>query len=208
MIHVTIIEDDRRTRESLRVLFDGTHGMTVAGAFASGEDALKNISPRSNHVVLVDIELPGMSGIDCVRAFKNRNRDLLILMLTAFEDTSRVFQSLAAGAHGYLLKRTPPAELIAAVADLIKGGAPMSSAIARKVIQHFHRETAASEPPQTDLTAREQMVLQQLATSLTYKEIGNELGISAETVRSHVKKVYEKLHVTGRAAAVVKHLGI
>ena len=208
MIHVTLIEDDRRTRESLRVLFDGTHGFSVAGVFATAEEALARLPRRANHIVLLDIELPGMSGIDSIPSLKERDGEVLILMLTAFEDTTRIFRSLTAGAHGYLLKRTPPAELIAAITDLANGGAPMTASIARKVIQHFHRQPAETEPTQTDLTEREQMVLRQLATSLTYKEIGAQLGISAETVRSHVKKVYEKLHVTGRAAAVVKHFGI
>lgn len=206
LINVSIVEDKDKTRDSLRVLIDGTTGFRCVSAHASAEDALENMPLRKTQVVLVDLGLPHRSGIECVYELKTRHPGLLVLILTVHEDVERIFQSLAAGAHGYLLKTTEPAEILAAIRDVYQGGAPMSPPIARKVIQHFH-QLPNHDDNLARLTKREQEIMCEVATGCTFKEIAEKKGIGYETVKAHVRNVYHKLHVTSRTSAVVKFLG-
>ena len=204
MITVSIIEDQRDTRESLATLVNGTKGLRCVSTFATGEAALKGIPVDKPEIALVDINLPGMSGIDCVRKLKGQMPDLLMLMLTTYEESELIFNSLRAGASGYLLKNMPPEELIEAFEQVHAGGSPMSMQIARKVVDHFHRARGPSDVEK--LTPREHEILSLLATGSMYKEIGDKLGIGLTTVRTHLKHIYEKLHVQNRTEAAAKFL--
>jgi len=204
-INVAVVEDQKEIREGLTYLINSSDGYKCVGAFANAEDALQSIPQLNAHVALMDINLPEMDGIACVRQLKPRVPSLQIIMLTVYEDTDRIFEALTAGASGYLLKRTPPAKIMESIADVHRGGSPMSSEIARKVVQSFQKPNSSSN--ETDqLTAREKEILTHLAKGFTYKEIGDEMFISDETVRSHLRRIYEKLHVHSRTAAVVKFL--
>lgn len=162
------------------------------------------IPAKGPDVVLMDIRLPGMSGIDCVAQLRQALPTLQIIMLTVYEDSESIFRALKAGAAGYLVKSSPPPKLLEAIVDVSKGGAPMSSHIARKVVQHFHHPAAANGRSE-ELSPREREVLDLLASGYIYKEIGDQLGISPETVRTHVKNICEKMHVRSRLEAVGKH---
>jgi len=205
-ITVSIVEDNHGTRESLVALLGRASGLRCLGAYASGEEALLGIPRDKPEVALVDINLPGMSGIECVAKLKVQLPALEVLMLTTYEESDLIFHSLRAGASGYLLKNMPPAELIQAVESVHIGGAPMSMQIARKVVHHFHQIKQPSSDMEK-LTKREQEILALLAKGYLYKEIGENLGISLSTVRAHLHAVYEKLHVQSRTEAVVKFLG-
>jgi DNA-binding NarL/FixJ family response regulator len=205
-ISVSIVEDNPGTREGLVALLGGDTGIRCLTAYPNGEDALRGIPQEKPDVAMVDINLPGMSGIECVAQLKSQLPGLQVLMLTTYEDSNLIFNSLRAGASGYLLKNTPPAELIQAVELVHAGGAPMSMQIARKVVDHFHR----IRQPESDvekLTPREQEILALLAKGRLYKEIGDSLGISLNTVRMHLKHIYEKLHVQSRTEAALKYVG-
>jgi DNA-binding NarL/FixJ family response regulator len=206
-INVSIVEDNRGTRESLRELLGRAQGLKCLGAYASGEEALRKIPEETPDVVLMDINLPGMRGIECVARLKARAPKTQVLMLTTYDESDLIFESLRAGAHGYLLKNTTPAELIQAVEQVHSGGAPMSMNIARKVVNHFQRIKQPSSEMEK-LTKRENEILALLAKGYLYKEIGDQLGISISTVRAHLHTVYEKLHVQSRTEAVVKFLGM
>lgn len=204
-IRVAIIEDKKEIRDGLTFLINTSEGYTCVGSFSNAEDALESIPRLNVHVALMDINLPGMDGIACVRKLKAVVPSLLIIMLTVYEDTDRIFEALSAGATGYLLKRTPPAKLVESIAEVYRGGSPMSSEIARKVVQSFQKSN--SPTTETDqLTSREKEILAHLAKGYTYKEIGDQLFISEETVRSHLRRIYEKLQVHSRTEAVVKFL--
>lgn len=213
LIRVALVEDDSRIRASLISLFELADGCRCVNAFASAEEALAGAVADIADVVLMDINLPGRSGIECVAELKRRNPALLVIMLTVYEDADKIFAALRAGASGYLLKRTPPAELLEAIRDVLNGGSPMSSLIARKVVASFQdagaarpagQAPAAALPP---LTPREKDILDALAKGLLYKEIAERLGIGATTVRTHLRNIYEKLQVQTRTEAVVKYLG-
>jgi DNA-binding NarL/FixJ family response regulator len=205
-ITVTIVEDNRGTREGLLKLFDRAAGIRCLRAYVTGEEAVAGIPGETPDVALVDINLPGMTGIECVAELKRRCPNLQILMLTTYEETELIFNSLRAGANGYLLKNLAADELVQAVKDVRAGGAPMSMQIARKVVAHFHqRKDGAGEMGQ--LTPREREILGLLAKGCLYKEIAEQLAISMSTVRTHIHAVYEKLHVQTRTEAVVKFLG-
>jgi DNA-binding NarL/FixJ family response regulator len=201
---VMIVEDDRDLREQLTRILEAESDIKCLGAFASGEEALPNILSRKPDVVLMDIKLPRMSGIECVLEIKRALPEMQIVMVTVYEDSERIFQALTAGASGYLVKSSPPRQLIQAVRDAYVGGAPMSIHIARKVVQHFHT-LGVSARESENLSPREREVLDLLALGFIYKEIGARLNISAETVRSHVKNICEKMHVRSRLQAVAKH---
>lgn len=204
-ITVAIVEDDRRVRESLAVLINGAENLRCVSTHASGEEALAAAPPKKPDVVLMDINLPGMSGIECVRKLKQQLPKTQILMLTMYEDDEKVFQSLVAGASGYLVKRTSPAELLKAIEEVHSGASPMSGKIARSVVEYFHKLQSAA-PAEEYLSRREQEILNLLAQGYRYKEIAGALSISFETVRSHLKNIYDKLHVHSRTEAVVKYL--
>ena len=203
-INVVLVEDQASVRDTLRILLNGTPGFACAGTFKDGESALAKIKELRPDVVLMDINLPGMSGIRCTRGVKELLPDCHVVMLTVEEDDVDIFNALKAGASGYLLKLTSPAEILASISQVVGGGAPMSNTIARKVIQTFHPiGTGAVEM----LTDRESEILKHLAQGYLYKEIAENLGISVETVHTHLRNVYRKLHVRSRTEAVKKILG-
>ena len=200
-----MVEDDDDVRKSLAVLLNGTAGFECVSTHRSAEDALAVIPGHRPDVVLMDIHLPGQSGIECVRQLKARLPATHFLMLTMYEDSKLIFQSLGAGASGYLLKRTPPAKLMEAIQEMQAGGAPMSGAIARIVVQHFQDRLAPAAATDS-LSPREREVLDLLAKGHRYKEIAERLGISFDTVRAHLRNIYDKLQVRSRTEAVVKYL--
>jgi DNA-binding NarL/FixJ family response regulator len=204
-ITVSIIEDDAGASEALVELLGGEPRVRVLGRYATGEAALTGVPAETPDVVLVDINLPGMSGIECVAALKARLPALRILMLTTYEEADLIFDSLRAGASGYLLKKRVPDELVAAVEDVYEGGAPMSMQIARKVVDYFQQPRPVSAAIEK-LTSREEEILGLLAKGSFDKEIADGLGISINTVRAHLRHIYEKLHVQSRTEAVVKFL--
>lgn len=204
-ITVSIVEDDNRIRESLAILIDGSENIRCISAHATAEEALRQIPIKKPEVVLMDINLPNMSGIECVRKLKTTMPKLQILMLTMYENDEQVFQSLMAGASGYLVKRTSPAEILKAIEEVHSGASPMSGRIARTVVEYFQKlQTAA--PEQEHLSKREQEILDLLVKGYRYKEIADSLCVSFETVRSHLKNIYVKLQVHSRTEAVVKYL--
>jgi DNA-binding NarL/FixJ family response regulator len=205
-IKVSIVEDDRETRDSLSQLLNGAPGLHCLGSYPTGEAALRGTSAQMPDVALVDINLPGMNGIECVAKLKAQLPALQVLMLTTYEDSDMIFNSLRAGAKGYLLKNMPPTELVQAVAEVHAGGAPMSMQIARKVVDYFFQvEHSASEVDK--LTKREREILALLAKGCLYKEIAGNLDICMSTVRTHIQHIYEKLHVQSRTEATRKFFG-
>ncbi len=205
-VTLTIVEDKAGTRDSLIKLFSRVADIKCLAAYESGEAALRGIPLERPQVALVDINLPGMSGIECVAALKKILPDLHVLMLTTYEESDLIFNSLRAGANGYLLKNMPAEELVDSVRQVQAGGAPMSMQIARKVVTHFHQmQKAASDMEQ--LSNRENEILRLLAKGCLYKEIADQLGITMSTVRTHIHTVYGKLHVQTRTEAVIKFLG-
>lgn len=204
---VAIVEDDAGIRDSLVALLEGSPGYLCVGAAASGEEALANIPHWRPEVVLMDINLPRMSGIECVARLKARMPDVLVLMLTVYEDGDSIFRALKAGANGYLIKRVASDKLLEAIDDVCTGGAPMSCHIARKVVQYFH-QAGPSDEVSENLSPRETQILELLVAGCFFKEIADRLGISGETVRTHVNHIYRKLQVRSRTEAVVKYLRI
>jgi DNA-binding NarL/FixJ family response regulator len=205
-IRVSIVEDDRVTRESLAALIARAENLECFATYPNAEEAMRHVPEHRPDVLLVDINLPGRSGIDCVAMLKAAHPELSVLMLTTYDDSENIFESLRAGASGYLLKRTPSSEIIAAIREVHEGGSPMSMHIARKVVSHFHRARPAT-PEMQALTPRENEILTLLARGLHYKEIADQLGISTSTVRAHLHTIYGKLHVQSRTEAVIKFLG-
>ena len=201
-IRVSIIEDSEQIRESLALLLQASEGFSFLKAYGDAEEALKEIPGSPPDVLLVDINLPQMSGIECVRKLSQLLPGLQMLMLTVYDEPEAIFDSLAAGASGYLLKRTPPAKLLEAITEVSRGGAPMSAQIARKVVHSFASAIPEHVAP---LTPREHEILANLAKGFRYKEIAEALGISVETVRSHLHKIYEKLHVRSRTEAISRY---
>jgi DNA-binding NarL/FixJ family response regulator len=205
-IRVALVEDDSQVRAGLVSLISAEPGFECVAACASGEDALTLLPPLSPDVVLMDIHLPGMTGIECIRRLKRQQPRVQITMLTVFEDHDRIFQSLSAGASGYLLKQTPPERLVEAIGELHRGGSPMSAQIARRVVEAF-QAPATPDLSETNLTPREQEIIRLLAKGFLYKEIADQLSLSVETVRTHLHRIYEKLHVRTRTEAVMKLFG-
>jgi DNA-binding NarL/FixJ family response regulator len=205
-VRVGLVEDDPRIRQGLAVLIGASPGFECIGDFPNGEEALAALPTLAPDVVLMDINLPGMSGIECIRQLKKRLPTTQLVMLTVFEDHERIFQSLSAGASGYLLKSTPPARLLEAVLEVHQGGAPMSAQIARCVVDAFRKPPPPEASP-SQLSPREQEILALLAKGFLYKEIADQLRLSVETVRTHLRNIYEKLHVRSRTEAVMKVYG-
>ena len=202
---IAIVEDDDSLRGILTEIVAASPWHLV-DTFANAEVALAALATSCPDVVLMDIQLPGMSGIQCVAKLKALHPAVLVLMVTVYDNNERIFDALAAGASGYLLKRDAPAKLLEALEDLLAGGSPMSGAIARKVVQHFQKEPPTRNKD-LNLTPRETQILELLVKGNLYKEIAWDLGIGFETVRSHIDNIYNKLHVRTRTEAVVKYLG-
>jgi DNA-binding NarL/FixJ family response regulator len=203
-INVAIVEDDPRVREELAKLIRRADGFACVGVYPDGETALADLPQRRPDVVLMDIKLPGMSGIECVRSLKSVFPSVQIIMLTVYDEVGQLFNSLMAGACGYLLKRTPSDKLLEAITEARLGGAPMTRKIARKVVQYF-QQLGVARTETGSLSKREQEALALLAEGFRYKEIADKLGISFNTVREYVHSIYGKLHVTSRAEALVKY---
>jgi DNA-binding NarL/FixJ family response regulator len=203
---VAIVEDDRGLRDQLTEILGAAPDVRFVGACRSGEEALERIHVLQPDVVLMDIKLPGMSGIDCVAHVKRALPSVQIIMLTVYEDSESIFRALKAGADGYLVKSSPPDVLLEAIEDVRRGGSPISSHIARKVVRHF--QLSGRSPTESEnLSPREQEVLELLSSGYLYKEIADQLGIGSETVRTYVKNICEKMHVRNRVEAVAKHGG-
>lgn len=205
LIRVAVVEDDDRLRANFVARLERAEGLRCVAAYSDAEQAMAQLPETAPDVVLMDINLPGKSGIDCVRALKPRSPATQFLMLTVYEDVELIFRSLQAGATGYLLKRSVPEELVDAIRDLHAGGAPMTSLIARKVVESFSPKPAS--PATAQLTPREREIVEALAQGHAYKEIADRLAIGISTVRTHLQRIYEKLQVNNRTEAVVKFLG-
>lgn len=205
-IKVAVVEDSEKIRESLIALLSGSAGFRCVGHYGSAEEAIKSLRLSQPDVVLMDINLPDMTGIECVKKLKGQLPSVKFIMHTVYEDEELLFKALRAGAHGYLVKRTPPAKLLESIAEVHDGSSPMSGHIARMVVQYFHQGSDREEATES-LTDREREILEHLAKGYQNKEIAGLLGIGFDTVRSHLKNIYEKLHVSSRTEAVIKYLG-
>lgn len=203
VIKVTIVEDRREIREALTMLINGTNGFRCSGSFRSMEEALEKIKGDLPDVVLSDIGLPGMSGIEGIRILKERYPNLLLLMLSVYEDDERIFDALCAGACGYLLKRTSPARLIECLKEAVEGGAPMSPEVARRVVALF-RDIRPPERADYQLTPHETRLLKLLVEGHNYKTAAVELGVSFHTIHFHIRNIYDKLQVHSKSEAVAK----
>jgi DNA-binding NarL/FixJ family response regulator len=202
-IRIAIVEDDKEIREILRGRIEREEGFTFVRGYPSGEDMLKALPDLEVDVVLMDINLPGKSGIECIREAKPLKPSIQYLILTVFENPAFIFQALCAGATGYLVKNSEMSEISAAIRDIHEGGSPMSKSIARLVVASFQRDVQMRIQDEK-LTEREKGILDLLANGLMYKEIGAKSGISTETVRKHVRNIYEKLQVSSRMEAIRK----
>ncbi len=206
-VRVSIVEDDDRIRNMFIILLEGAPGFRCVSGYSNAEDAITDIPAKKPDIVLMDINLPGKNGIECMKAIREADPQILVVMLTVYEDNERIFESLAAGASGYLLKSTSPSVILESIHDVIDGGAPMSAQIARKVVHSFH--TIQKDKHQNDLgslTSREHEILTLLASGYMYKEIAGKLFIAKDTVKSHIRNIYEKLQVRTRTEAVIKYL--
>jgi DNA-binding NarL/FixJ family response regulator len=202
MIRIAIVEDDEKIRESLIALLESSDGFRCVAAYETAEEAIEDFHHKDADVVLMDIHLPGMSGTEGVRKLKEIKPALEVIMLTVYEETEKIFSSLEAGASGYLLKQTPPSELLSGIRQVMDGGSPMSPQIARRVVQSFKKETVFAPR----LSDRERQILDLLVKGKRYKEIADLLFISPATVHTHLHNIYEKLQVRSRAEATIKYL--
>ena len=207
MISVAIVDDETGLRQSIATFINGSPGFSCVSAYASAEAALRGLPAERPDVVLMDIHMAGMDGIACVQRLKAMLPDIQIVMLTVYEDTDQIFKALAAGASGYLLKRLTPTKLLEAIREVQAGGSPMSSSIARKVVASFQK-TAPEADKDSLLSPREQAVLDCVSQGLAYKQIADQMGISVTTIRTYLRRIYEKLHVQSRSEAVAKYLKI
>lgn len=205
-VRVALVEDNAKLRRSLTSLLSSTSDLECVAACADGEQALQDLPSVEPNIVLMDIHLPGMSGIECVARLATELPNVRIVMLTAFESSEEVFESLSAGAHGYLLKSTSPAQLLESIREVAAGGSPISGSVARKIVEFFRQKPQV--PEGIDLLApREREVLKLLAEGCPYKEIATTMQVSLGTVRTYIERIYQKLHVHSRTEAVLKYLG-
>lgn len=202
LIRVAIVEDEKAIREGVAALINGSEGFSSEYRYATAEEALREIPDAAPEVVLMDIQLPGMSGIDCIALLKPLCPDTQFIVFTSFEDADSVFSALKAGATGYLTKTTQPSKILDAIVEVCKGGSPMSSHIARKVVASFYGTEKNTE--RQKLSAREQQILELLSDGYRYKDIADRLFLSTETVRTHIRNIYEKLQVNSRTEALNK----
>jgi len=204
-IKVSIVDDQADLRENVAGYLDAAKGFRCVSTYGSAVEALSQLPRDKPDVVLMDINLGGMSGIECVRLLKAELPDTQVVMFTVFEDAAKIFSALTAGATGYLLKRLPPAKLLEAIREVHEGGSPMSAPIARKVVQSL-QAAQGQRDENTDLSPREREVLNGLALGHAYKQIAGQLGVSIHTVRNYIRRIYEKFHVRSRTEAVAKYL--
>jgi DNA-binding NarL/FixJ family response regulator len=202
MIRVSIVEDDLPFREALQTYLNQAPGFRCVSTYADPATALRGLPKDRPDVVLMDLQLPGMTGIDCLASLRQESPDIKVIMLTVFEQDENIFKALAAGAYGYLVKRTPPPKILDAIHEVMEGGSPMSAHIARKVVASFHQAAAITLSPQ------ERDVLGRLAQGHTYARIANDMGIAIHTVRNYIRRIYEKLQVHSRTEAVAKFKGL
>ena len=202
MIAVSIVEDMKDVRERIKRIIQQSEDFICLSAHSNAEDALKELPLLKPYIILMDINLPGMSGIECIKKIKASFPQMQFMMFTIYEDSEQVFDALSAGANGYLLKKTSTEKIIEALKELHEGGSPMSSHIARKVVSYFQKRKEQNDDSQ--LSHREKEVLELLSKGFLYKEIGNKLGIATGTVRQHIHKIYDKLHVQNRTEALNK----
>ena len=202
-IKVGIVEDEKQIRESLAILIDGSEGFSCKHTYENAEDAIAELPDIAIDVVLMDIHLPMKNGIECITILKPLCPEIQFLMCTSFEDTDSVFNALKVGASGYLTKTTQPSKILDAIVEVHKGGSPMSSHIARKVVDSFHKSTLENKELKK-LFEREKEILHHLSNGLRYKEIADQLFLSTETVRTHIRNIYEKLQVNSRTEALNK----
>jgi DNA-binding NarL/FixJ family response regulator len=206
MIKVAIVEDHPMTREGIEAIINLSDDYHCVCTCKSAEEALRVLPAHEPAVVLMDIQLPGMSGVECVSQLKELLPATEVIMVTVYEDPDRIFRALRAGASGYLLKRSTPEQVLAALRELQQGGAPMSGEIARKVIAHFQHQSAPTAEVEK-LSAREREVLEQVVRGFSNKEIADRLGVTVEAIRWHLKHIYHKLHVHSRTEAALKYRG-
>jgi len=206
-ISVCIVEDNKDIRQALEHIVMMAEGFILLGSFPNAEEALTGLPKLLPQVVLMDINLGQMSGIECVGLLKPKFPEMLFMMCTVYEEDEKIFEALAAGANAYILKKTTPSRLLEAIRELYEGGAPMSSQIARKVVAAFAPKPQIHNQSLDTLSNREAEILQLLSKGLLYKEIAHQLNIAQETVRKHVYHIYEKLHVNNRVEAVNKYFG-
>jgi len=202
MIHVTIFDDNASRRDGLRLMIDSTDGMECAGAFPDCREVVKHIETSKPNVVLMDIDMPHVDGIEGVRLIRETNNTVKILMQTVFEDNDKIFAAILAGADGYLLKQTAPTKLIEGIVEVTQGGAPMTPAVAKKVLTLCANKGPLAKPTNFDLTSREKDILKQLVEGYSYKMISEQCNISTGTVNTHMRHIYEKLHVKSATGAV------
>jgi DNA-binding NarL/FixJ family response regulator len=207
LIAVSVVEDIDEIRTRLKTILDESEEFMCTGAYSKAENACNELPEVMPDIVLMDINLPGMSGIECMRKVKSIAPQILFMMFTIYEDSEQVFEALTAGASGYLLKKTPPEQLKEALKELFEGGSPMSAQIARKVVTYFQKKGVPQNDEESVLSPREREVLELLSKGFLYKEIANKLSISTGTVRQHIHKIYDKLHVQNRTEALNKFYG-
>lgn len=206
MIAVSIVEDIQEIRESLQRMISVADDFLCLSVYGNAEDAVKELPQVKPDIVLMDINLPGMSGIDCIKKIKALCPQIQFMMFTIYEDSEQVFDALAAGASGYLLKKTPKDQVLPAIKELYEGGSPMSTHIARKVVRYFQKQKEEKNKD-SQLSEREKEILELLSKGFLYKEIGDRLHIATGTVRQHIHHIYEKLHVQNRTEAINKFYG-
>lgn len=197
---IAIFDDNTRIRNSLQMLLDGMHDFVVTGAFADTSNLTEKLLQSTPDVILMDIDMPGMNGIDSVKQVRLLRPDVIIIMQTVFDDEERIFRSLQAGAHGYLTKDTPPLKMVQAIEEALNGGSPMTPGIARKVTSYFKQLAPAKD--EFNLSVREKEILQHLCNGLSYKMISAQMNIAYETVHSHIRRIYQKLQVNSLGEAI------
>jgi DNA-binding NarL/FixJ family response regulator len=203
-IKVAVFEDNRNLREGLFQLIDGSDGFRCVGAFGNCDRLVSNIKESKPDVVLMDIEMPGISGIEAIKILKENFPEIKVLMETIFEDNDKIFNSICNGAEGYILKNTPPVLILSAIKEIYEGGAPMTPSVASKVLKMFKNNSPASSKEELYLTEREKEILKYLVEGMSYKMIAASCFISVDTVSGHIKNIYKKLHVHSKSEAVVK----
>ena len=206
MIRVVVFDDNKDRLDSLELLIDHTDGLKCSGTFQNCNSVLEDIAASEPDVVMMDIDMPGINGIEAVKIIRDEHAQLPVLMQTVFDDNERVFASICAGASGYILKKASPPQIIQAIHDVHEGGAAMSSSVARQVLKAFQTQMVLHTPANFDLTEREKEILSCLVKGLSHKLIASELFISVHTVNTHIRNIYEKLHVRSVSAAVAKAL--